>query len=71
VIDWGAFAVVSLVALGSATAVVALFATGLRLLADESDSLVRTRRLAAVTCFVLCGVAVVLGVALVLPLPWG
>ncbi len=60
-----------LVALGGATVVVALFATRLRLLAVESDSLVRTRRLAAVTCFIVCGAAVLFGVALILPLPWG
>lgn len=70
-IEWGAFALVFAVSLGAAVAVVALFATGLRLLAVESDSLVRTRRLAAFTCFVLCGLAVLFGVALILPLPWG
>ncbi len=43
VIDWGSFVLVALVALGSATAIVTLFATGLRLLAVESDSLVRTQ----------------------------
>jgi hypothetical protein len=71
VIDWGSFALVFLVALLGATVVVGLFATGLRLLAVDSDSLVRTRRLAAVSCFVLCGAAVLFGVALILPLPWG
>jgi hypothetical protein len=68
VIDWGAFAMVFGVALGSAVVLVSLFATGLRLLAVESDSLVRTRRLAAVTCFALCGLGVLFGVALILPL---
>jgi hypothetical protein len=66
-IDWGAFVLVAAVSLGGATLLVVLFATGLRLLASPSDSLVRTRRLAAVTCFALCGAAVLFGVYLVLP----
>lgn len=70
-IDWGDFVLVTVVSLVAATGVVVLFGTGLRLLAIESDSLVRTRRLAAFTCFALCGAAVLLGVALILPLPWG
>jgi len=69
VIDWGALALVAAVALGSAALVVTLFATGLRLLAVESDSLMRTRRMVAVVCFALCGAAVLVGVVLILPLP--
>ena len=69
VIDWGALALVAAVALGSAALVVTLFATGLRLLAVESDSLMRTRRVAAVVCFAVCGLAVLTGVVLLLPLP--
>ncbi len=68
-IDWGAFALVAAVALGSAAIVVTLFATGIRLLAVDSESLVRTRRMAAVTCFALCGAAVLLGILLILPWP--
>ena len=70
-IDWSALLLVSAVSLITATSVVVLFAFGLRLLAVERASYARTRRLAAVACFVLCGVAVLVGVALLLPFPWG
>lgn len=68
-IDWGALALVSLVSLVAATAVVTLFATGIRLLAEPRAAMARTRRVLAVVCFAVCAIAVLGGVALLLPLP--
>jgi hypothetical protein len=66
-IDWGAFATVAVVSLVAACALVTMYALGLRLQAGSGDSLVRTRRLASVLCFALCGALVLFGIYLIVP----
>ena len=55
-IDWGAFLLVALAALVAAASLVALYATGLRLMAwsHSGSSLPRTKRVGAIACFVAC-----------------
>lgn len=67
-IDWSAFVLVAVVALVAAAALVTLYASGLRLMAwSHSGSLMRTKRLGAVVCFVLCGALVLFGIYLIVP----
>jgi hypothetical protein len=67
-IDWSAFALVAVVALVAAAVLVTLYASGLRLLAwSESGSLMRTKRLAGIACFVLSGALVLFGIYLIVP----
>jgi len=64
-IDWGAFLVVAAVSIGSAAALVALFAAGLRLLAVDSGNV--GIRLTAYVCFVLAALGTLYGVYLIIP----
>ena len=67
-IDWSAFALVAVVALVAAAALVTLYASGLRLMAwSQSGSLMRTKRLGAIACFVACGALVLFGIYLIVP----
>ena len=67
-IDWGAFALVALVALVAAAALVTLYASGLRLMTwSQSGSLTRTKRLASIVCFAACGALVLFGIYLIVP----
>jgi hypothetical protein len=64
-IEWGSFALVAAVSIGSAAALVALFALGLRLLAvDDRGAGVR---IGAYSCFVLSALGALYGVYLVIP----
>jgi hypothetical protein len=68
VIDWGAFGLVALVSLVAAAALVTLYASGVRLMTwSQSGSLMRTKRLGAIACFVLCGALVLFGIYLIVP----
>jgi hypothetical protein len=67
VIDWSAFVVVAVASLVSACLLVTLYALGVRLITSTGDLLPRTRRLAGVTCFVLCGALVLYGIYLIVP----
>jgi len=62
-IDWLAFLTVVVAALVAAAALVTLFSLGLRL----SDGTARWRRPVSVLLFVLCGVLVLAGIWLVIP----
>lgn len=64
-IDWAAFLLVAGVALVAASALVSVYAVGLRLLAVEP----RTTLTAwgARACFVLCAVGVLAGIWLIVP----
>jgi hypothetical protein len=64
VIEWGSFLVVFAVAVVAACLVMTLFSLGLRLATPQTS---RVRRGAGVVCFVLCGLAMLLGVCLVIP----
>jgi predicted permease len=64
-IDWSAFVVVALVSIGSAAALVALFAVGLRLLAVDRQR--RGIRAAAYACFVLAALGALYGIYLIVP----
>ncbi|MDO7881645.1 hypothetical protein [Antiquaquibacter soli] len=66
-IDWTAFVTVAAASLLSACLLVALYALGVRLLTSTGDLLPRTRRLAGVACFVLCGALVLFGIYLIVP----
>ena len=67
-IDWAAFALVGVAALVAAAALVALYASGLRLMAwSHSGSLMRTKRLGAIVCFAACGALVLFGIYLIVP----
>ncbi len=66
-IDWSAFVVVAVASLVSACLLVALYALGVRLITSTGDLLPRTRRLAGVVCFVLCGALVLFGIYLIVP----
>ncbi|MGX5681207.1 hypothetical protein [Schumannella luteola] len=66
-IDWAAFVTVAVASLVSACLLVALYALGVRLTTSTGDLLPRTRRLAGVACFVLCGALVVYGIYLIVP----
>jgi hypothetical protein len=63
-IEWGSLLVVALGSLVGGCAVVVLFSFGLRFAGPETDG--RLRGL-GVTCFVVCGLVVAVGVALVIP----
>lgn len=64
-IDWQAFLLVALVSIGSAAAIVALYATGIRLLATEP------RRsgvaVGAYACFALAAAGALYGIYLIVP----
>lgn len=62
-IDWFGFARVFLASLVAASVLVTLFALGLRL----GDSALLWRKAASVVLFVLCGVAVIIGIYLIVP----
>jgi hypothetical protein len=68
-IEWGSFAAVALASLVAAAALVTLYATGLRLMAwsHTGSSLPRTKRLAAIVCFVACAALVLYGIYLIVP----
>ena len=70
-IDWVAFASVAAASLIAACSLVALYTVGVRLLSSTSDVLPRTRRLTAITCFVLCGALVLFGIYLIVPVLHG
>jgi hypothetical protein len=65
VIDWGAFLIVALVSIGSAAALVSLFAFGLRLLAVEPRRAVISAL--AYACFALAALGALYGVYLIIP----
>jgi hypothetical protein len=65
VIDWGSFIVVALVSIGSAAAIVALFALGLRLLAVDGSG--AGIRIGAYACFAVSALAALYGVYLIVP----
>ncbi|GAA4669463.1 hypothetical protein [Frondihabitans cladoniiphilus] len=64
-IDWGAFITVALVSLVSAGALVAVYATGLRLLAVEPRPAIAS--FGAYACFVVCALGVLYGIYLIIP----
>jgi hypothetical protein len=64
-IVWGDFVVVALVSIGSAAALVALFAAGLRLLAVDSTN--GGVRIAAYACFVVAALGALYGIYLIIP----
>lgn len=64
-IDWTAFVIVAVVSIGSAAAVVALFALGLRLLAVDAGK--RIVRAAAYACFTVAALGALYGVYLIIP----
>jgi hypothetical protein len=68
-IEWGSFAAVAVASLVAASALVTLYAFGVRLLAwsHSGSSLTRTKRLGAMVCFVACGVLVLYGIYLIVP----
>ncbi len=68
-IDWGSFLLVALAALVAAAALVSLYASGLRLMSwsHSGSSLVRTKRVGAIACFVACGALVLFGIYLIVP----
>ena len=68
-IDWSAFGLVAVVSLIAAAALVTLYATGVRLMAwsHSGESLPRTKRIGAITCFVACGLLVLFGIYLIVP----
>jgi hypothetical protein len=66
-IDWGAFLVVGVVSLVAATAVVTVYAFGLRLLASPTGEVSRSRRALGYACFALCAIGVLYGVYLIVP----
>jgi hypothetical protein len=63
-IEWGSFFVVFAAAVIAACVVMTLFSLGLRLASPQTT---RTRRGLGIACFVLCALAMVLGVSLVIP----
>lgn len=64
-INWGSFVLVAVVSIGSAAAIVALFAFGLRLQAiDSPRALVRA---ASYGCFGLAAAGALFGVYLIVP----
>lgn len=64
-IDWGAFVLVAAVSIGSATALVAIFAAGLRLLAvDPARGFVRPL---AYACFAVAAIGALYGISLLIP----
>ena len=65
-IDWSAFLAVAIASLVAALSLVFLFSLGLRLL-PSADAPSRARRIAATTCFVLCGFGVLFGIYLIVP----
>jgi hypothetical protein len=67
-IEWGAFGLVALASLVAASALVALYACGVRLMAwSHSGSLPRTKRVGAIACFAACGALVLFGIYLIVP----
>ncbi len=69
-INWGAFLVVAVTTLISAVFVVGVYATGVRLYAvsvDDQVTSTKVARAAAYLCFAVCIVAVLFGVALIVP----
>jgi len=67
VIDWAAFASVAAASLISALTVVGFYSLALRLLPDAGVPNFRARRVGAIACFVVCGIAVAFGVYLIVP----
>ncbi len=69
-INWGAFLTVAVTTLVSSIFVVGVYASGVRLYAVSVDDRVpstKAARAAAYICFAVCIVAVLLGVALIVP----
>ena len=66
-IDWAAFASVAAASLVSALTVVAFYSIALRLLPDAGAANFTARRVGAIACFVVCGLAVAFGVYLIVP----
>ena len=66
-IDWIAFLSVAGASLLAAVIVVGFYSLGLRLLTPSGQPSSGIRRLGAVTCFVICAVAVLYGVYLIVP----
>jgi len=62
-IDWAAFLIVLVSTLVAACGIVTLYSLGLRLL-DDSRS---WSRRAGIACFVVCGLAILYGIYLVVP----
>jgi hypothetical protein len=68
VIDWGSFLVVGAVSLFAATAIVSVYAVGLRLLYSPAGQVTsRPRRIAGFACFALCALGVLYGIWLIVP----
>ncbi|NVM94928.1 hypothetical protein G6034_08385 [Arthrobacter sp. AETb3-4] len=69
--DWKGFIVVAVVTLVGAGFVVLMYSLGVRLTAISSDHAARahtTAKWGAWTCFGLCGLAVAIGIILIVPL---
>ncbi len=66
-IDWIAFLSVAGVSLLAAVIVVGFYSLGLRLLSPSGEASSGIRRAGAVTCFVICGLAVLYGIYLIVP----
>lgn len=66
-IDWGSFATVALASIVSACLLVALYALGARLVANQGDFLPRTKRILGIGCFALCAALVLYGIYLIVP----
>jgi hypothetical protein len=64
VIEWGSFFVVFAAAVIAACLVMTLFSLGLRLATPQTT---RVRRGVGIACFVLCALAMLLGVCLIIP----
>lgn len=66
-IDWLAFLTVAGVSLIAAVVVVGFYSLGLRLLSPSGETSSTVRRCGAVSCFVVCAVAVLYGIYLIIP----
>ena len=66
-IDWLAFLSVAGASLLAALIVVGFYSLGLRLLTPSGERSSGIRRFGAVTCFVVCAVAVAYGIYLIVP----
>jgi hypothetical protein len=67
VIDWSAFLTVAGASLLAAVVVVGFYSLGLRLLTPAGQPSSGIRRVGAITCFVVCALAVLYGIYLIVP----
>jgi hypothetical protein len=64
-VDWGAFLTVAIVSIAATAAVVALFATGLRL--QAADVATGITRVGSYACFVVAALGALFGLYLLIP----